>query len=100
MYPEITPLVRDAIKRRYEILPYIYSLGLESHLTASPPQRWIGWGYESDPEVWTKALKSGEEQFWFGDTILVGGVYEPGVTVAKMYLPRKAMMSSTLGMST
>lgn len=58
MYPEITPLVRDAIKRRYEILPYIYSLGLESHLTASPPQRWIGWGYESDPEVWTKALKS------------------------------------------
>ncbi|KAF7164248.1 hypothetical protein CNMCM6106_000829 [Aspergillus hiratsukae] len=90
MYPEITPLIRDTIKRRYEILPYIYSLGLESHLTASPPQRWIGWGYESDPEVWTKALKSGEEQFWFGDTILVGGVYAPGVTFAKMYLPRKA----------
>ncbi|PYH41529.1 putative alpha-glucosidase [Aspergillus saccharolyticus JOP 1030-1] len=90
MYPEITPLVRDAIKRRYEILPYIYSLGLESHLTASPPQRWVGWGYESDPEVWTKALKSGDEQFWFGDTILVGGVYEPGVSVARLYLPRSS----------
>ncbi|KAL2822409.1 glycosyl hydrolases family 31-domain-containing protein [Aspergillus granulosus] len=90
MYPEITPLVRDTIKRRYEILPYIYSLGLESHLSASPPQRWVGWGYESDPEVWTKALKRGEEQFWFGDTILVGGVYEPGVAVGKVYLPRKS----------
>ncbi|KAH8422798.1 uncharacterized protein LDX57_000553 [Aspergillus melleus] len=90
MYPEITPLVRDTIKRRYEILPYIYSLGLESHLTASPPQRWVGWGYETDPEVWTKPLKSGEEQYWFGDTILVGGVYEPGVSVGKVYLPRKA----------
>ncbi|KAA8644757.1 putative alpha-glucosidase [Aspergillus tanneri] len=89
MYPEITPLVRDAIKRQYEILPYIYSLGLESHLTASSPQRWIGWGYETDPEVWTKTLKLGEEQYWFGDTILVGGVYEPGVSVGKMYLPRK-----------
>ncbi|RAL09536.1 putative alpha-glucosidase [Aspergillus homomorphus CBS 101889] len=90
MYPEITPLVRDTIKRRYEILPYIYSLGLESHLTASPLQRWVGWGYESDPEVWTKALKAGDEQFWFGDTIMVGGVYQPGVSLAKLYLPRKA----------
>ena len=90
MYPEITPLIRDTIKRRYEILPYIYSLGLESHLTASPPQRWIGWGYESDPEVWSDALKSGEEQYWFGDTMLVGGVYKPAITTAKMYLPRKS----------
>lgn len=90
MYPEITPLIRDTIKRRYEILPYIYSLGLESHRSASPPQRWVGWGYESDPEVWTPVLKSGDEQYWFGDTILVGGVYQPGVSVGKMYLPRKS----------
>ncbi|KIY02038.1 uncharacterized protein Z520_02176 [Fonsecaea multimorphosa CBS 102226] len=90
MYPEITPMIRKAIKRRYEIMPYIYSLGLESHLTASPPQRWIGWGYESDPEVWTKPLKSGDEQYWFGDTLLVGGVYQPGVNTARMYLPRRA----------
>ncbi|KAL2395119.1 Alpha-glucosidase 2 [Exophiala dermatitidis] len=88
MYPEITPLVRSAIKRRYEIMPYIYSLGLESHLTASPPQRWVGWGYESDPEVWTKRLKAGEEQYWFGDTLLIGGVYQPGVDTAQVYLPR------------
>lgn len=90
MYPEITPLVRDAIKRRYEMLPYIYSVGLESHRSAIPPQRWIGWGYESDPEVWTKTLKVGEEQFWFGDTVLVGGVYKAGVTTADVYLPRKS----------
>lgn len=91
MYPEITPLIRSTIKRRYEILPYIYSLALESHLDASPPQRWIGWGHESDPEVWSsKKLKAGEEQFWFGDTLLIGGVYEPGVDVANIYLPRKA----------
>ncbi|KAK5047575.1 hypothetical protein LTR84_006672 [Exophiala bonariae] len=89
-YPDIIPNIRAAIKRRYEIMPYIYSLGLESHLTASPPQRWIGWGYESDPEVWTKVLKRGEEQYWFGDTLLIGGVYEPGVDHAKLYLPRKS----------
>ncbi|KAJ5973791.1 hypothetical protein N7481_011001 [Penicillium waksmanii] len=90
MYPEITPLVRDTIKRRYEMLPYIYSLGLESHMKATPPQRWVGWGYESDPEVWTKALKAGEEQFWFGDSLLVGGVYKAGLDTADVYLPRKS----------
>ncbi|KAL8243950.1 hypothetical protein R6Q59_010208 [Mikania micrantha] len=89
MYPEITLLVRKAIKRRYEIMPHIYSLGLESHLYASPPQRWIGWDYEADPEVWSKRLKRGEEQCWFGDSLLVGCVYEPGVSEAKIYLPRK-----------
>lgn len=90
MYPEITPLIRGAIKRRYEILPYIYSLALESHLTASPPQRWVGWGYESDPEVWSRFLKEGEEQFWLGDSLLIGGVFHPGQTTSKMYLPRKS----------
>lgn len=95
MYAEITPLIRRAIKRRYEMMPYIYSLGLESHLTASPPQRWIGWGYESDPEVWTKPLKAGDEQYWFGDTLLVGGVYQPGIDTARIYLPRAP--SSSVG---
>lgn len=89
MYPEITPHIRDTIKRRYEILPYIYSLALEGHLTGAPPQRWVGWGYESDPEVWTKFLKNGEEQYWFGDSLTIGGVYEPGETKARLYLPRK-----------
>jgi Glycosyl hydrolases family 31 len=90
MYPSITPLIRDAIKRRYELIPYIYSLALESHLTAIPPQRWIGWGYESDPEVWTPALLRGEEQYWLGDALLIGGVYEPGLNAARMYLPRSS----------
>jgi alpha-glucosidase (family GH31 glycosyl hydrolase) len=92
MYPKIIPLVRDIIRRRYALIPYIYSLALESHLTASPPQRWTGWGYENDPEVWaSKILTDGETQYWFGDSLLVGGdgVFEPGETVARTYLPRQ-----------
>jgi len=64
---------------------------LESHLTASPPQRWIGWGYESDPEVWTPEVMKGEIQYWLGDSLLVGGVYEPEKTSARLYLPRKGV---------
>ncbi|KAH7067733.1 alpha-glucosidase-like protein [Paraphoma chrysanthemicola] len=89
MYEETTPIVRDIIKRRYELIPYLYSLALESHLTATPPQRWTGWGYESDPEVWTnKILTDGETQYWLGNSLLVGGVFQPGAETTKVYLPK------------
>lgn len=89
MYEETTPLVRDIIKRRYELIPYLYSLALESHLTATPPQRWTGWGYEKDPEVWqSKLLTDGETQYWLGDALLVGGVFEPGQETGRVYLPK------------
>ncbi len=87
-YPSITPLVRQAIKRRYELIPYTYSLCLKSHLAAVPPQRWTGWGYEHDPSVWTKALLAGDTQYWFGDALLIAGVYEEGNDTARVYLPR------------
>ncbi|SPN96634.1 related to ROT2 - glucosidase II, catalytic subunit [Cephalotrichum gorgonifer] len=88
MYPSITPLVRSAIKRRYAMIPYLYSLMHESHRSATPPQRWTGWGYEADPEVWTQIITDGETQYWLGDALLVGGVYEAGVSKARVYLPR------------
>ncbi|CAK7214047.1 hypothetical protein SCUCBS95973_002013 [Sporothrix curviconia] len=87
MHPTATPLVRAAIKRRYELIPYTYSGALLSHREALPSMRWTGWGYESDPEVWTPALLAGDTQFWFGDALLVGGVYAPGESSARMYLP-------------
>jgi alpha-glucosidase (family GH31 glycosyl hydrolase) len=89
MYEETTPLVRDTIKRRYELIPYLYSLALASHTNAIPPQRWTGWGYESDPEIWAnKLITDGETQYWLGDALLIGGVYEPGAETSKMYLPK------------
>jgi hypothetical protein len=89
MHPVATPIIRATIKRRYELIPYTYSQALKSHRTAVPPQRWTGWGYESDPEVWTQALTAGDTQYWFGDALLIAGVYEPGKTSAVVYLPKK-----------
>lgn len=59
-----------------------------------PPQRWTGWGYEDDPEVWTKAITQGDSQHWFGDALLIAGVYEPGKTSALVYLPKKSRADS------
>src|ERR1700685_1025062 len=36
MYPSIIPQIRATIKRRYELIPYLYSLALESHMSAIP----------------------------------------------------------------
>lgn len=86
-YPSVAPVIRATIRRRYELVPYTYAHALRSHRDATPPQRWTGWGYESDPTVWTPALLRGDTQYWFGDALLVAGVYEPGVSTARVYLP-------------
>jgi len=53
---------------------------LEAHMTAMPVIRWVGMGYETDAEVWKcQVLKDGEEQFWLGNTLMIGGVSEPGL---------------------
>lgn len=98
-HPSTTGLVREAIKRRYELIPYTYSQALESHLTALPPMRWTGWGYESDPTVWTRPLLEGDTQFWYGDSLLVSAVYEPDESMARVYLP-KSDGSASAGRST
>jgi hypothetical protein len=87
MYPSVTHLVRAAIKRRYELMPYIYSLTLESHLYGVPSQRWIGW-HSTDPEIWlNEELRGGEKQYWFGSDLMVAGVYERDHKTARVYLP-------------
>lgn len=90
MYPEILPLIRESIKRRYELIPYLYSLHWDSHLHAYPLNRWIGWGkYEKDPNVWKdEVINSGD--FWLGDSLIVAGVWGPGDKTREVYLPKSA----------
>ncbi|ORY67109.1 family 31 glycosyl hydrolase [Pseudomassariella vexata] len=89
-YPSVAPIIRTAIKRRYELVPYTYSLMLQSHRDATPPQRWTGWSYESDPLVWSNEVLKGDTQYWFGDALMIAGVYEPGITSARVYLPGRS----------
>ncbi|KAI1878245.1 uncharacterized protein JN550_000427 [Neoarthrinium moseri] len=98
-YPSVNPIIRTAIKRRYELVPYTYSQMLKSHREAIPPQRWTGWGYESDSNVWSKEILKGDTQYWFGDALLIAGVYEPGVSSAKVYLPGHATDPGFLNLS-
>lgn len=87
MYEEALPLVRNAIKRRYELIPYLYSLHWDSHLMATPPNRWLGWGkYEHDLNVYNDEVLNCAD-FWCGDSLLIAGVFEPDATERRVYLP-------------
>ena len=89
MYPSVLPQIRDVIKRRYELVPYLYELCFRSCLDAQPIQRWVGWEpYDADPEVWKiPRLREAETQFFLGDAFLVGGVFEERATDVTIYLP-------------
>jgi alpha-glucosidase (family GH31 glycosyl hydrolase) len=89
MYPSVLPQIRDAIKRRYELIPYLYELTFRSCTKAQPIQRWTGWEpYDVDPQVWTnRLLRAGESQYLLGDGFVIGGVFEEGATRVRVYLP-------------
>ena len=90
MYPQVTPCVRRAVQRRYELVPYIYSMAVQASLHgAPPPMRWVGYGFEDDPMVWDthRSMLKGTQQYWFGDAFLIGGVFSEAVDEVGLYLP-------------
>ncbi len=34
-------------------------------------------------------MLAGDTQYWFGDALLIAGVYEEGRDIARIYLPRR-----------
>jgi alpha-D-xyloside xylohydrolase len=63
-------------------MPYIYSLGWESHETGAPFMRGLFMDFGNDPNV----AEIGDE-YMFGPALLVAPVTEQGSTSREVYLP-------------
>lgn len=88
MYRNVYPHVKKYIKRRYELIPYLYALHWEAHQTGRPLNRWLGWGeFEGDKKLYTREMLECAD-FWLGDAFLVAGVFEPSQTQRTVYLPQ------------
>ncbi len=74
----------DAIKLRYRLLPYIYSVASEVYTKNSSLVRPLYAEFPSDPMTLKK-----ENQFMFGPSIMVCPVFEAGIQNMKIYLPEK-----------
>jgi len=76
------PILEKYLRLRYELMPYIYSLGWYAHETGAPFMRGLFLDFPNDPKV----ADIGDE-YMFGPALLVAPVTEQGVTSRSVYLP-------------
>jgi len=79
---EITAVARQAIKFRYGLLPYTYTLFEESSRTNHPIMRPMFFEFPKDP-----AVIEIDDQFMWGEWLLVAPVLEKGKVTRSLYLP-------------
>jgi alpha-glucosidase len=82
MHPDVLPLVRDAIRFRYRLIPYLYSLLAEASRTGQPIIRPMVYHFPRDPRCRTESF-----DFMLGPSLLVASVLEPGAGCRAVYLP-------------
>jgi alpha-glucosidase len=81
--PVIEGLVREALRLRYRLMPYLYAAFLRAAETGAPVQRPLVLDHQDDA-----AVREIDDEYLLGPDLLVAPVVEPGVTARQVYLPR------------
>lgn len=81
-YPSVEGIVKDTIKQRYRLLPYIYSAAKETQQNNTPIMRALVVDHPSDPNVVNLV-----DEWLFGQSLLVAPVHEQGAAQRNVYLP-------------
>jgi len=76
------PILEKYLRLRYQLMPYIYSLGWQVHETGAPFMRGLFLDFPNDPNI----ADIGDE-YMFGPAFLVAPVTEQGSTTRSVYLP-------------
>jgi alpha-D-xyloside xylohydrolase len=76
------PILEKFLRLRYELMPYIYSLGYRVNQTGAPFMRGLFMDFGDDPKV----ANIGDE-YMFGPALLVAPVTDQGMTTREVYLP-------------
>lgn len=80
----VEAIAREAIRLRYRLLPYLYTLFREAHTTGTPILRPLFWHHQDDPKVYRRDW---QHQFLVGEHLLVAPVTREGSAVQHVYLP-------------
>jgi len=83
MYPEITPHIRDLIKFRYRLIPYLYDLLWRSHRNFEPMIRPTFYDFPDDARCYEE-----NDDMMLGGKLLVASVVEAGQRERRVYLPQ------------
>lgn len=76
------PILEKYLRLRYQLLPYIYSLGYKTYQIGAPSMRALFMDFPNDQKV----ADLGDE-YMFGPAFLVAPVTEQGATSRTVYLP-------------
>jgi alpha-D-xyloside xylohydrolase len=76
------PILEKYLRLRYQLMPYIYSLGYQTWLTGAPYMRALFMDFPNDPKV-----ADLRDEYMFGPAFLVAPVTEQGATSREVYLP-------------
>ena len=82
MYPEVTPIIRDAMALRYRLMPYLYNLLWQAHNNDEPMLRPTFLDHEQDSNTFAEC-----DDFMLGKDLLVASVVEQGQRERDVYLP-------------
>lgn len=85
MYPNYTKYIADAIQLRYRLVPYLYSLLYQAHVTGEPVMRPLVYEFQDDPRTYDESF-----EFMLGKSLLVANVVDKGQTEKQVYLPKGA----------
>ncbi|HEY1425190.1 MAG TPA: TIM-barrel domain-containing protein, partial [Caulobacteraceae bacterium] len=85
MHDEVTPIVRDLIKLRYELIPYLYDLAWRHAQAFEPIVRPTFVEFPGDPEAYEDC-----DELMLGPSLLVATVVEPGAATRRVRLPAGA----------
>lgn len=78
-----TSHIRDAIRGRYALLPYLYTLFREANTTGQPIMRPLWFEFPDSKDTFAE-----EEEFMLGPGILVRPVLTQGASTVEAFLPR------------
>lgn len=79
--PEAEVILKKFIELRYRLLPYLYTCFWQNHRYGLPIQRPIIMEEQAAHNTYR------QDEFLFGDNLLVCPVFEPGQSWRRMYLP-------------
>lgn len=83
MYEETTGLIRDLIKFRHRMIPYLYTALYKAHEKYEPIIRPTFYEFEADEKTFEE-----NDDFMLGESMLVASVVEKGQRERSVYLPR------------
>ena len=82
LHESVLPIIRDWLKLRYRLIPYLYTLQWRAAEFGEPIQRPLFYEFDADPRAFADS-----DDFMLGPNLLVASVVEPGQRERSVYLP-------------